>query len=113
MTALLIEAIQKALPSRLALITVTALIDGAISLGVFAGLHFYANRERGVRDVVRVQIHRWVLSPLHYLLGAGLQYFLLAIGFGVGAGVLVAYFTAVAAVRAIHTVYGRKSGLFE
>ena len=111
-TAVVIEAIRSRLPTPVAIVTVTALIDGAISLGVFAGLHTYANRERGVRDLFRVQVHRWVLSPLHYMIGSGLQFALLAVGVGVGAGVLVAYLSAVAIVRTIHTVYGKRSGLF-
>jgi len=31
---------------------------------------------------------------------------------GVGIGVLVSYLSAVAIVRTIHTLYGKKSGLF-
>jgi hypothetical protein len=112
-TALIIEAVQARLPTSLAIVTVTAIVDGAISLAVFAALHTYANRARGVRDVVRVQLHRWALSPLHYLVGSGLQFTLLAAGVRVGVSVLVSYLTAVAVVRAVHTVYGKKSGLFE
>jgi len=73
-TALIIEAIRAKLPTSLAIVTVTAVIDGAISLAVFAGLHTYANRHRGMKDLFRVQLHRWVLSPLHYLIGSGLQF---------------------------------------
>lgn len=111
-TALIIEALQARLTEPLALVTVTAIIDGAISLGVFATLHTYANRTRGFKDLLRVQVHRWILSPLHYLVGAGLQYGLLVAGVRAGIGVLVAYLSAVAIVRAIHTLYGKKSGLF-
>jgi hypothetical protein len=46
-TALIIEALQPKLPTHLAIVTVTAIVDGAISLAVFAGLHTYANRARG------------------------------------------------------------------
>lgn len=111
-TALIIEALQTRLPSPKVIVIVTAILDGAISLAVFGALHTYANRDRGMKDLVRVQVHRWVLSPLHYLVGAGLQYVLLAAGVGVGIGVLVSYLTAVAFVRTVHTLYGRKSGLF-
>jgi hypothetical protein len=111
-TALIIEAIRARLPTSLAIVTVTAIIDGAISLAVFAGLHTYANRDRGMKDLFRVQVHRWVLSPLHYLVGSALQFTLLAIGVRVGISVLVSYLSAVAIVRTIHTQYGRKSGLF-
>jgi hypothetical protein len=111
-TALIVEAIRAKLPTSLAIVTVTAIIDGAISLAVFAGLHTYANRDRGMKDLFRVQLHRWVLSPLHYLVGSGLQFGLLAIGVGVGIGVLLSYWSAVAIVRTIHTLYGKKSGLF-
>ena len=111
-TALVIEAIQARLPTPLAIVTVTAIVDGAISLAVFAGLHSYANKARGMKDLVRVQVHRWALSPLHYVIGVGLQYTLLAAGVRASIGVLLAYLSAVAIVRAIHTVYGRKSGLF-
>ena len=111
-TALIIEAMRAELPTSLAIVAVTAVIDGAISLAVFAGLHRYANRHRGMKDFFRVQLHRWVLSPLHYLIGSGLQFTLLAVGVGVGIGVLVSYLSAVAIVRTIHTLYGKKSGLF-
>jgi hypothetical protein len=37
---------------------------------------------------------------------------LLAAGVRAGIGVLVAYLSAVAIVRTIHSLYGRKSGLF-
>ncbi len=111
-TALVIEAIQARLPTALAIVIVTAIIDGAISLAVFAGLHTYTNKDRGMKDLLRVQVHRWVLSPLHYVVGAGLQFALLAAGVRAGIGVLVAYLSAVAVVRTIHTLYGKKSGLF-
>src|SRR5208282_6239479 len=68
-TALIIQALQPRLPTHLAIVTVTAIVDGAISLAVFAGLHTYANRTRGIKDLFRVQLHRWILSPLHYLVG--------------------------------------------
>ena len=112
-TALVIEAIQARLPTALAIVLVTAIIDGAISLAVFAGLHTYTNKDRGMKDLLRVQVHRWVLSPLHYVVGAGLQFALLAAGVRTGIGVLVAYLSAVAVVRTIHTLYGKKSGLFQ
>ncbi len=111
-TALVMEAIQARLPTALAIVIVTAIIDGAISLAVFAGLHTYTNKDRGMKDLLRVQVHRWVLSPLHYVVGAGLQFALLAAGVRTGIGVLVAYLSAVAVVRTIHTLYGKKSGLF-
>jgi hypothetical protein len=111
-TALIIQAIRAKLPTSLAIVTVTAIVDGAISLAVFAGLHTYANRARGIKDLFRVQVHRWVLSPLHYLVGSGLQLTLLAFGVPVGIGVLVSYWSAVAIVRTIHTLYGKRSGLF-
>jgi len=111
-TALVVEALHSRLPTRLAIVVVTAIIDGTISLAVFASLHTYANRSRGVKDLVRVQMHRWVLSPLNYLVGACLQYVLLAVGVRVGFSVLVAYVTSMAVVRTIHTLYGKKSGLF-
>jgi hypothetical protein len=111
-TALIIEVIRAKLPTPLAIVVVTAIIDGTISLAVFAGLHTYANRARGIKDLFHVQLHRWVLSPLHYLVGSGLQFTLLAIGVPVGIGVLVSYLSAVAIVRTLHTLYGRKSGLF-
>src|SRR5208337_4179374 len=68
-TALIIQALQPRLPTHLAIVTVTAIVDGAISLAIFAGLR-------------------------------------------TGIGVLVAYLTAVAIVRTIHSLYGRRSGLF-
>ncbi len=111
-TALIIQALQTRLPTPLAIVTVTAIVDGAISLAVFACLHTYANRARGMRDLMRVQLHRWALSPLHYLVGIALQFALLAAGVGAGIGVLVAYLSAVAVARTVHTLYGRKSGLF-
>ncbi len=111
-TALVIEAVHAKLPSRLVIVTVTAVVDGTISLGVFAVLHIYANRDRGMRDLFRVQLHRWILSPLHYFVGSGLQFILLTAGVRTGIGVLVAYLSAVAIVRTIHSLYGKKSGLF-
>ncbi|MFZ1131755.1 MAG: hypothetical protein WCA97_06210 [Terriglobales bacterium] len=111
-TALVIEAVHAKLLSHLVIVTVTAIVDGTISLGVFAVLHTYANRDRGMKDLFRVQLHRWILSPLHYLVGSGLQFMLLAAGVRAGIGVLLAYLSAVAIVRTIHSLYGRKSGLF-
>ena len=111
-TALVIDAVQSRLTTRLAVVIATSLLDGAISLAVFASLHRYTNAGRGFGDVFRVQIHRWVLSPLHYVIGAGLQFVLLTAGIRVGVTVLVAYLTSVAIIRTIHTVYGQRSGLF-
>jgi hypothetical protein len=111
-TALVIEALQARLPTPLVIVTVTAIVDGAISLAAFAGLHTYANRARGMKDLSRVQLHRWALSPLHYLVGSGIQFTLLAAGVRAGIAVLLAYLSAVATVRTIHTLYGKKSGLF-
>lgn len=111
-TALVIDAVQSRLTTRLAVVIATSLLDGAISLAVFASLHRYTNAGRGFGDLFRVQIHRWVLSPLHYVIGAGLQFVLLTAGIRVGVTVLVAYLTSVAIIRTIHTVYGQRSGLF-
>ena len=85
-TALLIEAIQAKLPTPLSIVMVTAVIDGAISLAAFAYLHTCVNRDRGVKDLARVQVHRWVLSPLHYLVGSGIQYGLLAMACALASG---------------------------
>ena len=111
-TALVIEAIHAKLPTHLVIVIVTALLDGAISIAVFASLHTYANRARGARDLFRVQVHRWALSPVHFLVGSGLQFMLLAAGVRAGVGVLLSYFSAIAIVRTIHSIYGKKSGLF-
>ena len=64
-TALIIEAIRAKLPTSLAIVAVTAVIDGPINLAVFAALHTYANRHGGMKDLFRVQLHRRVLSPQH------------------------------------------------
>ena len=111
-TALVIEAIQARLATPFRIVATTAIIDGAISLAAFAYLHTFVNRDRGLKDLARVQLHRWALSPLHYVIGIGIQYGLLAAGVRGGAGVLVAYLSAVAVVRTIHTLYGKRSGLF-
>ena len=111
-TALVIEAIQAKLPTPLSIVAVTAIIDGAISLAAFAYLHAGVNRERGLRDFARLQAHRWMLSPLHYLVGSGIQYGLLAMGVRASTGVLVAYGSAMAVSRTVHTLYGRRIGLF-
>jgi hypothetical protein len=112
-TALVMDAVHTRLASRLGVVVWTTIIDGAISLAIFAGLHRYTNAARGVGDLVRVQMHRWVLSPLHYVVGASLQYALLAAGVRVGVTVLVAYISALVFVRAVHTHYGKRSGLFQ
>ncbi len=111
-TALVIDAVQSRFSSRLDVVLATSLLDGTISLAVFAGLHRSTNAGRGVGDLFRVQIHRWVLSPLHYVIGAGLQYALLTAGIRVGVTVLVAYLSSVVIIRTIHTLYGQRSGLF-
>ena len=111
-TAVVIEAIQAKLATPARIVLVTAIIDGVISFAVFASLHSYVNRDRGMKDLARVQIHRWMLSPLHYLIGISIQYGLLAVGVRASIGVLVAYWMAVALVRIVHTLYGKKSGLF-
>ena len=112
-TALVIEALQGKLPTPFTIVTVTAAIDGVISFAAFACLHTWVNRDRGMKDLARVQVHRWALSPLHYLVGIGIQYALLAAGVRrAGVGVLVAYWSAVAVVRTLHTRYGQRSGLF-
>jgi hypothetical protein len=111
-TALVVEVCRAWLPTRLAIVGVTSLVDGAISLAVFASVHLYANRSRGATDLVRVQVHRWILSPLHYVIGATLQLALLGAGLGPGVSVLLAYLTAVGIVRTVHTMYGKRTGLF-
>lgn len=112
-TALVIDAIQARLATSLQIVALTSVVDGAISLVLFASLHAYANRARGVKDIMVVQLHRWILSPLHYLIGAALQFALLALDVRVGITVVVAYLSAVVVVRAVHTVYGRRTGLFK
>lgn len=112
-TALVIDAVQSRLASRTEIVLATSLLDGALSLAVFASLHRYTNAGRGLGDLVRVQIHRWVLSPLHYVIGAAFQYVLLTAGVRVGVTVLVAYLSSMAIIRTIHTLYGRRSGLFQ
>ena len=111
-TALVIDAVQTRLASRLTVVLATSLLDGIISLAVFASLHRYTNAGRGFGDLFRVQIHRWVLSPLHYVIGASLQFALLTAGVRVGVTVLVAYMSSVVIIRTIHTLYGQRSGLF-
>ena len=111
-TALVIEAVYPYLAGRLLIVAATLLVDGTLSVAVFVLLHTYANRARGLRDLVRVQVHRWVLSPLHYLAGGTLQYGLLTLGVRPGVTVVVAYLSAVALVRTVHTLYGQKTGLF-
>jgi F0F1-type ATP synthase membrane subunit a len=111
-TAAIMEALHNKLPSPFWIVCATALIDGTISLAVFATLHWYGNRERGVRDLVHVQVHRWALAPLNYVIGSGLQYGMLKLGVRVSIGVLVAYWGSLAIVRTVHTLYGAKAGLF-
>ena len=112
-TAVVIGGIYAKLPTAFAIVAVTAIIDGAISLAAFALLHIWLNRERGVRDLARLQVHRWFLSPLHYLVGSGIQFGLLAAGVSPSVGVLIAYGSTLAVVRTVHTFYGKKSGLFQ
>ena len=111
-TAMVIEAIQARLATPTRIVLATAIIDGTISLAVFASLHTCVNRDRGMKDLARVQIHRWMLSPLHYLIGISIQYGLLAVDLRASIGVLVAYWMAVALVRIIHTLYGKRSVCF-
>jgi hypothetical protein len=42
-----------------------------------------------------------------------MQFGLLAMGVGAGASVAAAYWTSIAVVRTIHTLYGKRSGLFQ
>jgi hypothetical protein len=112
-TALIIESIHSKFNSQRNLVLSTALIDGSISLLLFGLLHLNANRDRGVKDLVRVQLHRWALTPLNYLVGGSLQFALLAVGVRPSIGVLVAYISALAVVRTVHTIYGKRSGLFQ
>ena len=111
-TALIIESIQSKLNSPHSIVIVTALIDGTISLLLFALLHLNANRDRGVKDLARVQVQRWVLTPLNYLAGGSMQYLLLTIGLRPSIGVVVSYVTALIFVRTVHTIYGKRTGLF-
>jgi voltage-gated potassium channel Kch len=111
-TALIIDAVHARLSTTLVTVGVTAIVDGGLSLALFASLHTYANRARGFGDLARVQVHRWFLSPLHYLIGATIQFALLSTGVRAGVTVVVAYTVAVAVVRAVHTIYGRTTGLF-
>src|SRR5262245_22614346 len=111
-TALIIDAVRIRLPTKLTIVAVTALVDGTLSLTLFAILHSFANRSRGIGDLVRVQIHRWVLSPLHYLVGATLQLVLLTAGVRAGITVVVAYVTSMVLVRTVHSLYGMRTGLF-
>ncbi len=112
-TAVVMDAAHGRFSTRLGLVSGTSLLDGAISLLVFAALHRYTNATRGFSDLFRVQVHRWVLSPMHYVIGASLQWALLAIGLRVGFSVLLAYMTSVALLRTMHTLYGRRTGLFQ
>jgi len=111
-TALVIEAMHAQLTTPLGIVTMTAIIDGTISLAAFACLHTWVNRDRGIKDLARLQLHRWLLSPLNYLIGSGIQYALLTAGVRASIGVLVSYWTAIAVVRTVHTLYGKRSGLF-
>ena len=85
-TALVIETVHTRLTTPLIEVLVTALIDGSISLALFA--------------------------TLHYAVGSGVQYMLLEAEVRHGVSVLIAYLTAVAVARTAHTLYGKRSGLF-
>jgi hypothetical protein len=112
-TSVVIEAVHEKFPTPPELILATALIDGAISLSLFATFHLYANRHRGLRDLAQVQVHRWILGPLNYAVGSGIQYGLLRLNVRPSIGVLVAYWTALAVARTVHILYGRQTKLFE
>ena len=84
-TAVVMDVAQARFATRLGLVGGTSVLDGAISLVVFAAPIDTPNADRGFGDLVRVQIHRWVLSP--FALRAGeprCNALLLAAGMRVG-----------------------------
>jgi hypothetical protein len=99
----------------------TAVVDGVFDVAVFALLHWLASRRgwrfdagRGsiVRDTARLQLHRFVLAPVFYLVSLGGHAGLMSSGLDRVPAAWIAYLGALLLTRTIHTVYGLRTGLF-
>lgn len=101
----------------------TAVVDGVLDVVAFAALHAWVSR-RGwdrlqtqhgslVGDTARLQMHRFVLAPLFYVVSVGGHGLLVSAGVDRIVGAWVAYMGALMLTRTLHTTYGLRHGLFD
>ena len=116
-------------------ITVVAImIDIAVDLSLYYGLHWLANHWRPfkhdsdadreederqrkrrpfIRDATIIQLERIILSPVYYLVAGGLMYGFQHAGMRVGWAFALAFFAGILVTRVIHTIWGLRSGRFK
>lgn len=103
------------------IVILSYVVDGIIDIGIFALLHaaLYHHwlKDRSftkmlAQDLALIQAHRLILSIVVTVISIGGHYLLLKQGVARVPAFLIAYVTAIAAARTIHTIYGLKTGLF-
>jgi len=99
----------------------TFALDTLIDPAIFFLLHYRSSKQGlkefrynfFIKDAIRIQGHRIILTGLYYLIALSLQFTLLLEGVRSGKSVIYSYVTALLITRIIHTFYGLKTGLFE
>jgi len=108
--------------SEIVIAGIAFFIDATIDFFIFAILHLRVHKhhmlkfrpsKKIVRDLLKIQIHRGVLSSLYFIIAFGGHFFLLTRGFERTASFLLTYILAIIVTRNLHTIYGKKTGLFE
>lgn len=97
-------------------------IDAGLDFIIFVCLHLFVHRQHFkkykpskelVRDTYRIQMQRVYLSFIYFFIAVGGHYLLIENGLGRATAFFVSYIFALFLTRTIHTIHGKKKGLFE
>ena len=103
------------------IVAFTAVLDIILDPAIFFLLHYKSSRhsiadfkqDYFIKDAIKIQSHRILLSFSYYGIATSLQAFFLMHGLGNVKSIISAYILALIATRIVHTIYGIKTGLFE
>lgn len=109
-----------------------ALIDGAVDVGIYFGLHWVANhwkplrprsdadrrhyerRENFWKTATFIQAERYLLSPIFYIVAMGGMWLLnTQAGMAHGTAFIIAFSCAIVCTRVIHTMWALRTGRFD
>jgi hypothetical protein len=108
---------------KLVIAIMTFVVDLIADVGVYYGLHWYANHVPAklggggrlitpeyahlsfMQDATMVQVERMVLSPILYTIALGTQHLLLRQGFDVATATATGFGSGIAVSRCLHTMW--------
>ena len=108
--------------NEIAIVLLSFVFDAIIDFVFFATLHLAVHKAHVsrfkpskiiVKDLLKIQIQRGILSVLYLVVAVGGHFVLLMAGVERTVGFLVAYLAALVITRSVHTVYGNRTGLFK